>query len=78
MSCCLGPLKHSFDSLIFPGLRAEIRGTPGSEPTSGTLGPGGCAAILGAGNVQSIPAKIVVSEKTDWSNIFGGIFGSKE
>ncbi|MHC4379471.1 MAG: aldehyde dehydrogenase family protein [Planctomycetota bacterium] len=46
---------ESFDSLIFPGLRAEIRGVPGSDPTSGTLGPGGCAAVLGAGNVQSIP-----------------------
>lgn len=44
------------DSLIFPGLRAEVRGVPGTEPTSGTLGPGGCAVVLGAGNVQSIPA----------------------
>lgn len=44
-----------WDSLLFPGLRAEVRGKVGSESTIGTLGPGGCAAVLGAGNVQSIP-----------------------
>ncbi|MGB0952568.1 MAG: aldehyde dehydrogenase family protein [Planctomycetota bacterium] len=44
-----------WDHLMFLGLTAEVHGRPGSEPTCGTLGPGGCAAILGAGNVQSIP-----------------------
>lgn len=43
-----------WDGVLFPGLSAEIRGLPNSEPTCGTLGPGGCAAVLGAGNVQSI------------------------
>lgn len=43
-----------WDGVLFPGLRAEIRGLPNSEPSCRTLGPGGCAAVLGAGNVQSI------------------------
>lgn len=44
-----------WDRLMFPGYRAEVHGIAGSTATTGTLGPGGCAAILGAGNVQSIP-----------------------
>lgn len=44
-----------WDRWMFPGLTAEVHGRPGSEPSCGALGPGGCAAILGAGNVQSIP-----------------------
>ena len=43
-----------WDGLLFPGVTAEVRGLPNSEPTCLTLGPGGCAAVLGAGNVQSI------------------------
>ncbi|MDA0667309.1 MAG: aldehyde dehydrogenase family protein [Planctomycetota bacterium] len=43
-----------WDGILFPGLSAEVRGLPNSEPTCLTLGPGGCAAVLGAGNVQSI------------------------
>lgn len=44
-----------WDHLLYLGVRAEIHGKPGSEPSTASLGPGGCAAILGAGNVQSIP-----------------------
>jgi len=43
-----------WDGILFPGLSAEIRGLPNTEPTALTRGEGGCAAVLGAGNVQSI------------------------
>lgn len=43
-----------WDGILFPGLSAEIRGLPNTDPTALTLGDGGCAAVLGAGNVQSI------------------------
>lgn len=45
---------ETWDALLFPGLRAEVHGREGTAPTCATLGPGGCAAVLGAGNVQSI------------------------
>lgn len=45
--------QEGWDFALFPGVTAEVRGAVGSKPTS-TLGPGGCAAILGAGNVNSI------------------------
>lgn len=43
-----------WDGILFPGVTAEVRGLPNSEPSCLSLGPGGCAAVLGAGNVQSI------------------------
>ncbi|MCP4860332.1 MAG: aldehyde dehydrogenase [Planctomycetes bacterium] len=45
--------QEAWDFALFPGVTAEVRGATGTKPTS-TLGPGGCAAILGAGNVNSI------------------------
>lgn len=46
---------ETWDLALFPGVTAEVRGAPGSKPTCGTLGPGGCCAVLGAGNINSIP-----------------------
>jgi acyl-CoA reductase-like NAD-dependent aldehyde dehydrogenase len=43
-----------YDALLFPGVRAELWLEPGAEATRGLTGPGGVAAVMGAGNVSSI------------------------
>jgi acyl-CoA reductase-like NAD-dependent aldehyde dehydrogenase len=48
------PLE-TWDFALFPATTAEVRGAVGSAPTCATPGPGGCAAVLGAGNINSIP-----------------------
>lgn len=44
-----------YDALLFPGVRAELWLEPGAAATRGARGPGGVAAVMGAGNVSSIP-----------------------
>ena len=44
-----------YDRVLYPGTRAEVWLAPGEEPTQGRRGPGGVCAVLGAGNVSSIP-----------------------
>jgi len=48
----------TWDGLLYPGVRAEIWGQPGSLPTTAQVwaqASPGTAAVLGAGNVNSIP-----------------------
>ena len=47
--------RERWDSVLFPGLRADVMLAPGDTPRRVARGPGGLAAILGAGNVTSIP-----------------------
>jgi acyl-CoA reductase-like NAD-dependent aldehyde dehydrogenase len=47
--------QERWDFALFPNTTAEVRGAVGSEPSCSTLGPGGCAVVLGAGNINSIP-----------------------
>jgi len=47
--------QETWDFALFPGTTAEVRGAVGSEPTCSTRAPGGCSAVLGAGNISSIP-----------------------
>jgi len=45
-----------WDPLLYPGTRAEVWIQPGWPATQGGRGSGGVCAVLGAGNINSIPA----------------------
>ena len=47
--------RERFDGVLFPGLRAEVMLPPGTEPRRVAGSSGGVAAVLGAGNITSIP-----------------------
>ncbi|RMH05023.1 MAG: aldehyde dehydrogenase family protein [Planctomycetota bacterium] len=44
-----------WDGWLHPGVRAEVWLAPAAAPARRSGGPGGVAAVLGAGNVSSIP-----------------------
>ncbi len=44
-----------FDRMLYPGTRAEVWLEPDEAASRGRPGPGGLCAVLGAGNVSSIP-----------------------